>query len=158
MRIPASTIVLSTVLMASGCASGSTAAGELSADDRAALEHIAERDAEVVLARDWEALAERFADDAVRMPPNAPAIHGRSAIRESVAMMPPIAAFSFRMTSLAGNGRIAYMRAEWSYTLEPPGAEAIVDLGKILIVFEKQEDGRWLTVADAWNSDLPVGS
>lgn len=130
----------------------------LSSGDRAALSHIAETDAAIVLARDWDALTARFADDAVRMPPNALEIHGRQAIRQSVELMPPITAFTFRMTSLDGAGTLAYMRAEWSYTLAPPGAEAIVDSGKILIVFEKQEDGEWRTVADAWNSNRPLGA
>lgn len=156
-RIAVATIVLSSVLLPSACASEPSIGGELSAEDRAALEHIAETDAAIVLARNWDELAARFAEDAIRMPPNAPEIHGRTAIRESVEMMPPIAAFSFRMTGLDGNGTIAYMRGQWSYTLEPPGAEAIIDSGKILIVFEKQADGRWLTVVDAWNSDLAVG-
>ncbi len=157
MRVVIPAIVSTAALFAAGCASQPATGGELSADDRAALERIAETDAAIVLARDWEALTSRFAEDAVRMPPNAPEIHGRAAIRQSVEMMPPIRSFSFRMTSLDGNGSIAYMRGQWSYTLEPPGGEAVVDSGKILIVFEKQEDGSWLTVTDAWNSNLPVG-
>jgi ketosteroid isomerase-like protein len=128
----------------------------LSSDDRAALSHIAETDAAIVLARDWGALTARFAEDAARMPPNAPEIRGLPAIRESVELMPPIVAFTFRMASLEGTETLAYMRADWAYTLAPPNAEPIVDSGKILIVFAKQEDGAWRTVADAWNSNHPV--
>lgn len=158
MRAACTAIVLIPVLGMSGCTSDPPVGTELTAADRAALEHIAETDASIVLARDWESLAARFAEDAVRLPPNAPEIQGRAAIRESVESMPPIAAFSLRMTSLDGTGTLAYMRGEWSYTLEPPGAEPIVDSGKILIVFEKQPNGDWLTVADAWNSNLPAGN
>jgi ketosteroid isomerase-like protein len=139
-----------------GCSSPPPGGNELTADDRAALQHIADNDAAIVLARDWDALTARFSEDAVRMPPNGPEINGRAAIREFLEGMPPVGDFTFKMTSLDGNARLAYMRAKWSYRLEPPNAPAVVDSGKILIVYEKQEDGRWLSVADAWNSDLPA--
>ena len=83
------------------------------------------------------------------MPPNAPALEGRAAIRASLDAEPPLSAFSFRMLDLAGDGQLAYMRAAWSVTVAPPDAAAVSDSGKILIVFEKQPDGSWLTVADA---------
>lgn len=154
MRLPTGTLAAAAALALAGCASESAPA-ELSTEDRTQLQQIADNDAAVVLARDWDALAGRFTEDAIRMPPNAPAIHGRDAIREAVGSMPPLKDFSFRMTSLDGDGSLAYMRGHWAYTLAPPGTDAISDSGKILIVFEKQADGRWLTVADAWNSDLP---
>jgi ketosteroid isomerase-like protein len=68
--------------------------------------------------------------------------------------MPPISAFDFRMLDLQGDGHLAFMRAAWSITVTPPGTTPVSDSGKILIVFKKQADGSWLTVADAWNSDL----
>ena len=128
----------------------------LSVDDVAVLRTIAEQDTRIVLARDWATLTARFAPDAVRMPPNSPAIQGRDAIRQSLEVLPPISAFDFRMLDLQGDGQLAYMRAAVSITVAPPGANAVSDSGKILIVFKKQPDGGWLTVADAWNSDLPL--
>lgn len=89
------------------------------------------------------------------MPPNGPAIEGREAIRQSLEALPPISAFDFQMVNLEGDGQIAYMRGVWSITVAPPGSAEVSDSGKILIVFRKQPDGSWLTVADAWNSDLP---
>ena len=128
----------------------------LNAEDVAALQAIAEQDAPVVLARDWATLTARFTPGAVRMPPNAPVIEGRNAIRESLEALPPISAFTFRMLDLQGDGQLAYMRAAWSITVAPPGAADVSDSGKILNVFDKQFDGTWLPVADAWNSDVPL--
>src|SRR4051812_769774 len=48
----------------------------LTAQDSVALRKIAERDAPIVLSRDWDALAAEYAEDAVRMPPNSPAVQG----------------------------------------------------------------------------------
>lgn len=134
------------------------AAGSLSPDDIAAIHAIAEEDAPLVLARDWSSVTARFAPNAVRMPPNSPAIEGREAIRQFLEALPPISAFDLQMLNLRGDGQIAYMHGAWSITVAPPGATRISDSGKILIVFEKQPDGSWLTVADAWNSDLPSTS
>jgi len=157
MRIARRLLGLMALAAATARGAGSEDAGNLSPGDRAALRAIAEEDTRIVLARDWAALTARFAPNAVRMPPNAPAIEGRDAIRQSLEAMPPLSAFNFRMVDLQGDGRIAYMRAAWSITAAPPGVAAVSDSGKILIVFQKQADGSWLTVADAWNSDLPVG-
>ncbi len=156
MNGPRTMLTIGALVFAAACAPGAAQRGTLSADDVAALRAIAEGDAAIVLARDWATLAERFAPDAVRMPPHAPAIEGRAAIREALDELPTMTAFDFRMVSLEGDGEIAYMRAAWSVTVAPPGAAPVGDTGKILIVFRKQPDGRWLTVADAWNSDLPA--
>jgi ketosteroid isomerase-like protein len=134
-----------------------TAQRTLSKQDVAALRAIADQDASLVLNRDWATLASQYSEDAVRMPPNGPAVEGRAEIRRMLEALPPVPAFEFRMIDLQGDGEIAYMRAEWSITVEPPGAAPVSDSGKILIVFRKQEGGAWRRVADAWNSDLPVG-
>ena len=126
----------------------------LTQDDMAALEEHAERDAPIILSGDWEKAAARYEPDAVRMPPGAPAVQGRAAILASFKAMPPLADFKFRMEALDGDGQIAYMQAAWSVAVESDGVpEPMTDAGKILIVFRKQPDGRWLRVVDAWNSN-----
>ena len=127
---------------------------KLSPADVASLKEHAERDAPIILAGDWEAAAARYEADAVRMPPGAPAVHGRPAILASFEAMPPLEDFTFRMEALDGDGQIAFMHAVWSVAVRPEGVpEPITDAGKILVVFRKQPDGTWLRVADAWNSN-----
>ena len=128
----------------------------LSSSDSAALRSLAERDAEWVRARDWSTLVALYEDSAVRMPPNAPAFHGRDANRAFLEQFPPVSAFDFRLVDLDGQSGLAYMHGAWTITVTPPGTHPVTDSGKILIVFRKQADGSWLRVADAWNSDLPV--
>jgi ketosteroid isomerase-like protein len=137
------------------CAATAEPPGVLSNQDLSALRTIAERDAPLVRARNWAALSSGYTEDAVRMPPNSPAIRGRDAIRASLEQMPPISAFDYRLVDLQGDGRIAYMQGAWSITVGPSGVpHAVSDSGKILIVLRKQADGTWLRAADAWNSDL----
>lgn len=128
---------------------------DLSIQDRAALQVIADRDTLLVRARDWASLAAEYAETAVRMPPNGPAVQGRNAIRQFLEQTPPLDAFAFHLVDLDGDGDVAFMRARFSMTFTPPGATTPVsDSGKILVVLRKQADGAWLRVADAWNSDL----
>lgn len=127
----------------------------LSAEDSTALRGLAEHDAAWVSARDWATLVALYEEDAVRMPPNSPALHGRAKNRAWLEQLPPITAFGFRLVDLHGQGGLAYMHGAWTITIAPPGAPPASDSGKILIVFRKQADGSWLRVADAWNSDLP---
>jgi ketosteroid isomerase-like protein len=144
-------------LVVVACEQRSQSVGTLTDQDVAALRQIAERDAPIVRARDWTTLAAEYEEDAVRMPPNAPAVQGREAILKMLQQMPPISAFDFRLVDVRGNSELAYMRGTWSITLAPAGArKPASDSGKILVVFHKQPDGSWLRVADAWNSDVPA--
>ena len=130
----------------------------LSAEDTAALRELANRDAGWVLARDWQTLESLYEEDAVRLPPNGPPLHGRAAIRAWFERLPPITAFDFRLVDLQGHGGLAFMHAAWTITVAVPGSQPIADSGKILIVFRKQTDGSWRRAADSWNSDLPLAT
>jgi len=144
-------------ILAASCRSTMPPEG-LSNEDRVALRLFAEKDASIVLARNWDALAAQYTDDAVRMPPNEPSVQGRAAIRRWLDQFPPINSFTFELADLEGNGDIAFLRGKFTITFTPPGAMATLsDSGKILVVFRKQPDGSWLRVVDAWNSDLPPG-
>lgn len=125
----------------------------LSDQDRTALQKFADEDCRIVMSADWDALAAGYDEDAVRMPPNAPPIRGRTAIRNSLNQVPPITECNFRSEQLDGNTQLAFMRASYDMTISPSNGASIRDMGKILIVFRKQTDGTWLRVADAWNSD-----
>lgn len=142
-------------LAIAACRPASAPVPELSAQDSTAIRELAERDAAWVLARDWATLTALYEEDAVRLPPNGPALRGRPAIRAWFDQLPPITAFTFRLVDFDGQGRLAYMHGAWTITVTPRGAQPVSDSGKILIVLRKKDDGSWGRVADAWNSDLP---
>jgi ketosteroid isomerase-like protein len=61
------------------------------------------------------------------------------------------------MLSVDGRGDLAYARASYSATSEVPGIpEPVSDVGKVLAVLQKQDDGTWLLSAVIYNSDLPL--
>jgi len=98
-----------------------------------------------------------IADDAVLMPPNAPAVIGKDAIRSWNALMSQ--QFRFQAykpvdDELVVAGKWAFRRATADWTLAPvAGGEPIRDSGKFIIIYERQPDGSWRVARDIWNSN-----
>jgi uncharacterized protein (TIGR02246 family) len=137
--------------------------GSLSEEDVAAIRDLCEREVvDALLAEDWALFAATFTEDAIRMPPNEPLHQGREAIREwAEAAWGPLtlAEFTQTMESIDGRGDLAYARGSYSATSEVPGLdEPVGDVGKVIAILHKQEDGRWLISVAIYNSDLPLPS
>ena len=135
--------------------------GSLSEEDVAAIRDLGEREVvDALLAEDWARFAATFTEDAVRMPPNEPLHQGREAIREwAEANWGPLtlAEFTQTMLSIDGRGDLAYVRGSYAATSEVPGLpEPVSDVGKVISILRKQEDGRWLISVAIYNSDLPL--
>ena len=124
----------------------------------AAIEALAESYRQALLAGDWDAALAVFTDDAVRMPPNAPAIQGHEAIRARFEAEPvTYTDVTNTPTEIDGRGDLAYARGAYSITFTLEGmAEPITDSGKYLVIFRKQADGSWLAAVDTWNHDQPL--
>lgn len=89
-----------------------------------------------------------YADDAVLMPPNAPAVRGREAIRQFWTGMLQGGTFGIALKpqSIAVHGDLAVEQG--MYELTSPVQES----GKYVLVFRKQ-NGKWLAVSDIWNAN-----
>jgi ketosteroid isomerase-like protein len=150
-------ITLISLIWIAACNSASPEFRGLTEKDKAALNLLAESDARWVLGKRWDTLTALYTDDAVRLPPNEPAIRGKNSIRLWYDKLPPIKDFTFQTVDLRGDGNFAFMHSAFTLTVAPPDMPEIRDTGKILIVFKKQSNGSWLRVADAFNSNLPPG-
>ncbi|WP_084299197.1 DUF4440 domain-containing protein [Bradyrhizobium sp. WSM1743] len=108
-------------------------------------------------AADGDAMAKLYDEHAVLMPPNAPAVTGRDAIRNSLANMASDAAkaglvFSFGDKQDGGaNGNLGW--SSGSYTVKDKAGN-VVEAGKFLSV-SKKVGGKWLYWRDTWNADSP---
>ncbi len=104
-----------------------------------------------------EAVAGQYMEDAVLMPPNAPASVGRTAIRDAIAKEAAgvkAGGLTMKTTATTGvgvNGDMAWMSGSYA-VVDANGAN--VDVGKYLSV-HKKVNGTWLYVRDTWNSDMP---
>ncbi len=147
------------LLTALGCAvlACQSAPARLSEADIAAIRASADSFAANARARRDSANAALYAENAVFMPPNQPAVEGRVAIRAWFAAFPPMSAFSITSIKIDGQGDLAYERGTYALTIAAAGkAPAMEDHGKYLAVRRRQTDGSWLMTLDMFNSDVPL--
>jgi uncharacterized protein (TIGR02246 family) len=108
-------------------------------------------------AGDADALAAHYTEDAVLLPPDAPAASGRAAIGEYLAANSAGTKSAGLKFNIPGDGPVgisgdlAYESGSFNVT---DAAGSTVATGKYIGVFNKK-DGKWLLVRDTWNMDAP---
>ena len=105
-------------------------------------------------AGDLDGIMAVFTDDAVRMPPNAPAIIGKESIRS--LMQTNLEQNTYQLDNppeeVQVSGDLAFARGTYTVTVTPKaGGESIQLEGKYLVVCQKQPDGSWKAARDIWN-------
>lgn len=106
-------------------------------------------------AKNVDAAVELFSPEAVFMPPNAPLLRGRDAIRtyftkrfaEGVVLR-------LEPQDVGGDGQLAFQSGTYTVTIEKPGAAPIRDRGKYLFL-SRLTTGKWMFHQSIWSSDLP---
>jgi uncharacterized protein (TIGR02246 family) len=105
---------------------------------------------------DAKALAALYAEDALLMPPGAPAVSGRAAIlafatRDIAGSKAAGAVFVVNpKTDVGVSGDTGWESGAYKVTVKG----ATVEAGKFLSVSRKK-DGKWLYIRDTWNADAP---
>jgi len=138
---------------------------ETPADTRAADENTI-RDLEAQWARkaaanDLEGSVSYYGDDASILPPNAPIASGKQAIRAVWAsVLGPGVSLSWQVSKLevSRSGDLAYVMGVYQFAQKDPQGKLVTDHGKTVEVWKKQADGKWKTVVDIFNSDLPLSA
>lgn len=107
-------------------------------------------------AGDVDKIAALYAEDAIAMPPGAPAAKGRAAIRAYLAADTAAAKAGGVKLSLADDGMGVSGSLGWhSGTVTVTNAAgATLETGKWLETWRKA-DGKWLMIRDIWNTDAP---
>ncbi len=111
------------------------------------------------IAGDIDTWMSSFAEDAIVMPPNRPALTNKLAIRQWNT--PYFEQFDLheesdeREVEVAGDW--AYIRAHWTWTLTPKGGgEAVKDTGNSIWILRRQPDGSWKIARGIYNSENPI--
>ena len=102
-------------------------------------------------AKDAAALTEVFyADDAQLMPPNAPLMRGKAAIRDFWTEFMKITGTDVVLDTydVSATGDLAYGIGRWKGTLQGKAQK-----GKYLVVYRRQADGGYKAIADIFNGD-----
>lgn len=125
------------------------------AADRARLIQTVEAGSAAAQARDLEALMASYADDAVVLPPDAPPLRGKAAIRPYIAEVLAIPGFSIRWTvtdaELSKAGDMGYVTEDTFATFPDGSGGTASSQGKSVTVWRRAPDGSWLCVVDIWN-------
>ncbi len=127
--------------------------------DLAALKAIAEKYEAAYSAGDADALVDLHADDAIRMPPNAPSLMGKEAIRTAyqATFDQFTAKIKLTLEEVEFGVDEAFVRGVTAVMLTPKaGGEPVQDEGKYLSIRKKQPDGSWKIFRTIWNSNNPL--
>jgi uncharacterized protein (TIGR02246 family) len=127
-------------------------------DARAATEAIFAKYAASLGAGNADEWATLWMEDGVQMPPDAPAVVGRSQIREKLRSL--LAQFRFDMQihteEVRTAGDWAFARGKYEATLSPKaGGPPIPIDGKFMTILARQSDGTWRIYRDIFNSNVP---
>jgi ketosteroid isomerase-like protein len=110
-------------------------------------------------AKDLDKTVSYYSDDAIVLPPNAPAATTEEAIRSvwknDLAIASSVSWKATRV-EVAKSGDMAYVSGTYEVIMTDASGKPVNDRGKYLEVWEKQINGTWKCGADVWNSDLPV--
>ena len=112
-----------------------------------------------VANRDTAALASLYAENARFLPPGMEPCEGRAQVQTAMQLLLDMGARSLDIEPLevreADNLTIEYGR--YTLGIEPPGGEAVTDVGKYLVIHERQPDGSTKIAYDIFNSNTPGG-
>jgi uncharacterized protein (TIGR02246 family) len=124
------------------------------------------RDNEAAWVNDWQAkdadkIVSHYAPDAVLLITNMPAIKGSDAIKSGIGPMlkdPHMSlTFSPTLVVIAKGDDMAYTQGVYTMTYtEPRTGSTLIEKGKYVTVYKKQDDGTWKAVEDIDNADGPA--
>ena len=119
--------------------------------DLAAIRTSTENFGPLLVAANYDAVAALYTEDAVFMPPGAPSVTGREAIRGVMATFPPILEARLVSDEIEGTGDLLYSRGRYVMTMEGMPA----DSGKYIEIHRRGADGTWRIAVDIFNSSVP---
>ena len=159
MRLLIRTLLLSfSLAITAGCAqpAPTSQAPATTAADEAAIRAGTVRWTDAYNAGEVDKIVALYTDDAVVMPPNAPALNGRAAIRDFLTQ-DIAAAKAAGLTAKDGAGDVGISgdlawHAGTSSVVDATGKT--VETGKYIEVW-RRTNGKWLMVRDIWNDDAP---
>jgi uncharacterized protein (TIGR02246 family) len=109
-------------------------------------------------AGDLDGWISLWADDAIQLAPDAPAVIGKEQIRAKYENIFPL--FTFNMTianeEVKISGDLAVSHGNYTVSMTPKaGGETIVIDGKYLSIEERQADGSWKIIRSCFNNNTP---
>jgi uncharacterized protein (TIGR02246 family) len=145
------------ILLASSC--GEKTPPDTRAADESAIRNLDAQWSKAAAARDVDGTVSYYSDDVSLLGPNAPIASDKQGIRGAWAsLLGPGVSLSWQASKVevSRSGDLAYVQGVYQMTSKDARGKAVADTGKFVEVWKKQADGKWKTVADIFNSDMPV--
>jgi len=141
------------------CQQGEEAAEERAVDAEAdveAIKKITDDFNAAINAGNIDKLVSLYTDDAVRIPPNKPALVGKEAIRS--LFQEQLDQFTVQnegvIVDLKVSGDLAFVRGSWTSINTPKtGGEPLKFNGNFVSIIQKQPDGSWKTICNSWSNE-----
>jgi ketosteroid isomerase-like protein len=149
--------VFSLTVLLTACA---TKAPDTREADAKALRDLEAARMKSAIARDLEAFAAFYADDASILTPNLPILTGKQPIKDGLKPMLSDPQFSMTLlparVEVSKSGDLAFTQGPYKMSFSDIRGNKFEDEGKYLTVWRKLPDGTWKVVEDTMNSDLPL--
>ncbi len=122
---------------------------------RKAIQDAGDRQVSAFNAKDLATCVSFYAPDGAIMPQNGPAATSREQMETMFKQYFQVS-HDLKVTTkkVDASGDLAYRTGEYTLVVEPPGMPAMTDSGKYVDVWKRQPDGKWLIVADIFNTNL----
>lgn len=135
-----------------GCKSAPT---PLTDADRAMARQMDSAYAAAVGAGNVEGMMAGYAPDAMVMPPSMPMARGTDQIRQLWKGMTSVkVSLQLTQETADGAGDFMYTTGKYHYQ-ELPAETGASENGKVLEVFHRGTDGKWMLVAESWSPNAP---
>jgi ketosteroid isomerase-like protein len=98
-----------------------------------------------------------YSTDAVLLPPNSAAVHGRSGIAGAWAAFGKMGGTNLKLSTieLVAHGDMAHEMGNYSLDVKPPKGALVHDHGKYIVIWKRDPKAGWQLYRDIWNSDVP---
>ena len=127
--------------------------------DRQALMQVSRAWAATAAAGNIDSIVAYWAEDAVVLPPDQPAVVGKEAIRRFVQQSASMPGFSITWTPeqavISSAGDIGYIIERNTVTFADSSGTIRTQHGKAVTIWRKDSSGNWKCVVDTWN-DAPA--
>ncbi len=142
-----------------GCQQGEEVAEKSTVDveaDVEAIKKITDDFNAAINAGNIDKLVSLYTDDAVRIPPNKPALVGKEAIRR--LFQEQLDQFTVQnegvIVDLKVSGDLAFVRGSWTSINTPKtGGEPLKYNGSFVSVIQKQPEGSWKVICNIWSNE-----
>jgi len=150
------------ILLAAGLGCQAAPPPDITAEAKQAIDAANANWARLTAAGHADSLAQYYRANAVLLPPNMPAVHGRDSIRAffrgAQHHVQPASVLTVRADSVWASGAMAVDLGRWHFAWPAAAKRPPVCRGRLgkYVVRWVNDSGHWFMAQDIWNSDVPL--